>query len=112
MLPGYSLLRMFPLIGSVIIHADNIQISHIPAEFGVSAAGNHVPGLELGIALIGGGLSEIGAASRNNDVENRIDMADTGAAIDFPEGLNSGKRGSHEIAFEFLISALGKGIKI
>ena len=51
---------MLPLVGVVVVDGHDVQVARVAAQLRVEAAGEHVPGVELGGALPGGGVGQVG----------------------------------------------------
>jgi hypothetical protein len=62
-LPPEPDVRMLPLVGVVVVDADDVEIARVSAEVGIEQAGEHGPGVELALPLVGGRGSEVGPAA-------------------------------------------------
>ena len=91
----------FPLVGVVVVDADQIHVARIAAQFRLAAAAQHVESLELRLAPMRGLRGPIRPLARGDHMDQRIALQDSGFRIDFPDGLAAGDGGANQLPLAF-----------
>src|SRR5579872_1374997 len=110
-LPAQTPRRQVPLIGVIVISAEDVQIAVLATQFGMRLSRNHVPSLILRFGESGGLGSPLGLAPRREHLNDRLGIDEAGAPVDIPNRLAAGNHRANELLLEFVVAAAGERVE-
>ena len=101
-----------PLVVPVEVDADEVEQIGGAAEIGIGVAGEHVPGLELGVGVGENGGCLFGASGIGDDADDGLGLDETGGGIHGADRAHGADAGADEVAFELRAAAGAEGKEV
>ena len=95
-----------PLIGVIVVGADDIEIARRAAQFRLARAGQHIPGLKLRGVQLRGELITGFALFIGNQMNKGIAMKKARPGIGQPDGVAARQGRAHQLALDIVGSRL------
>jgi hypothetical protein len=107
-LPPQPLTSELPLIRVIVVEAENVEIAGITAQRRLERSTQELQRLELRPGRCAGGGGEFGTADRGDDVNQRINLKETGVGHDVSNRLDPGDRRPNELTLDLRCGDTGE----
>ena len=101
-----------PLVVPVEVDAENVEDVCRAAELGGGMAGQHVPGLELGVGVPEGGGGVFGFGGVGDDADDGLGLDEAGGGIDGANSACGGNGSADELALQLGAAAGTEGVEV
>ena len=101
-----------PLVGRVVVGADDVEEAGLPADLRPEPPGDQVGGLELGVVPALGLPARAAGGGVVVDGDQRLAVDEAGARVDVAERVHRGDGGAGELDLELEAAAAGEGVEV